>query len=256
MTNGFAFRTACVTNVGLAREHNEDNVLARPDIGLWVVADGMGGYGGGDVASGAVVAALKTVSPSASASGLLAEFEEKIVGVNSDLRAMAHARNGAILGTTLAALMVHGTNFACVWCGDSRVYLRRNGRLAQVSRDHSEVQELIDRGVLRKEEASTWPRRNVVTRALGATDDPELEIVDGPAYAGDRFLLCSDGLTVHVADDEIAASLEGAHPQSAVDDLLRLTLERGASDNVSIIIVDCEPADAACADAAGQDHRF
>ena len=240
MTKGFLFQTACVTNVGLAREHNEDNILVRPDIGLWAVADGMGGYGGGDVASGAVVAALKTVSPSASAAGLLAEFEAKIAGVNTDLRAMARARNGGILGTTLAALMVHGTHFACVWCGDSRVYLRRNGKLAQISRDHSEVQELIDRGVLRKEEANTWPRRNVVTRALGATDEPELEIVDGPAYLGDRFLLCSDGLTVHVADDEIAALLEAPDPERAVDDLLRLTLKRGASDNVSIIVVDCE----------------
>ncbi len=252
MTKGFAFQTACVTNVGLAREHNEDNILVRPDIGLWAVADGMGGYGGGDVASGAVVAALKTVSPSASAASLLAEFEAKIAGVNSDLRAMARARNGAILGTTLVALMVHGTHFACVWCGDSRVYLRRNGKLAQVSRDHSEVQELIDRGVLRKEEAKTWPRRNVVTRALGATDEPELEIVDGPACLGDRFLLCSDGLIVHVADDEIAALLEAPDPERAVDDLLRLTLERGASDNVSIIVVDCEEADAARPDAEAE----
>jgi len=253
MTKGFAFQTACVTNVGLAREHNEDNILVRPDIGLWAVADGMGGYGGGDVASGAVVAALKTVSPSASAAGLLAEFEAKIAGVNTDLRAMARARNGGILGTTLAALMVHGTHFACVWCGDSRVYLRRNGKLAQISRDHSEVQELIDRGVLRKEEAKTWPRRNVVTRALGATDEPELEIVDGPAYAGDRFLLCSDGLTVHVAEDEIAALLESPDPERAVDDLLRLTLKRGASDNVSIIVVDCE-ADAARPDADAENR--
>ena len=253
MTKGFAFQTACVTNVGLAREHNEDNILVRPDIGLWAVADGMGGYGGGDVASGAVVAALKTVSPSASAAGLLAEFEAKIAGVNTDLRAMARARNGGILGTTLAALMVHGTHFACVWCGDSRVYLRRNGKLAQISRDHSEVQELIDRGVLRKEEAKTWPRRNVVTRALGATDEPELEIVDGPAYLGDRFLLCSDGLTVHVADDEIAALLEAPDPERAVNDLLRLTLKRGASDNVSIIVVDCE-ADAARPDADAENR--
>ncbi len=236
----FAFQTASVTNVGLARELNEDNVLARPGIGLWAIADGMGGYGGGDVASGAVVAALKTLTPSESASQLLAEFEEKIVRVNGDLRQMARARAGSILGTTLAALMIHGRNFACVWCGDSRVYLRRNGILSQVSRDHSEVQELVDRGLLRKEEAMTWPGRNVVTRALGATDQPELEIVDGPAYVGDRFLLCSDGLTVHVADDEIAALLNAAHPQRAVDDLLRLTLERGASDNVSIIVVDCE----------------
>lgn len=251
MTSAFAFQTASVTNVGLARELNEDNVLSRPDIGLWAVADGMGGYGGGDVASGTVVTALKTLAPPPSASQLLAEFEQKIVRVNSDLRDMARQRDGAILGTTLAALMVHGAHFACVWCGDSRVYLRRNGVLSQVSRDHSEVQELVDRGLLRKEEATTWARRNVVTRALGATDQAELEIVDGPACVGDRFLLCSDGLTVHVADDEIAVLLGAVQPQGAVDELLRLTLERGASDNVSIIVVDCEQAKAAQPDAEG-----
>src|SRR5271165_1370925 len=241
----FVFQTACVTDVGLARELNEDNVLALPDIGLWAVADGMGGHGGGDVASSAVVAALRTLTPAASASQLLAEFEQRIVRTNADLRAMARTRAGAILGTTLVALLVHGSNFACVWCGDSRVYLRRAGILSQVSRDHSEVQELIDRGLLSKEEAMTWARRNVVTRALGATDEAELEIVDGPAYVGDRFLLCSDGLTVHVSDEEIAALLGAADPQRAVDDMLRLTLERGASDNVSIVVVDCEEPKAA-----------
>jgi serine/threonine protein phosphatase PrpC len=239
VTAALAFQTAWVTNVGLSRQHNEDGVLVRPEIGLWAVADGMGGYGGGDVASAAVVAALKTLAPSVSGAQLLAEFEQRIVGVNADLRAMARARAGTILGTTLVALMVHGTHFAFVWCGDSRGYLLRNGKLSQVSRDHSEVQELIDRGLLRKEEAKTWPRRNIVTRALGATDDAELEIVDGPAYARDRFLLCSDGLTVHVADNEIATLLGAVHPQGAVDGLLHLTLERGASDNVSIIVVDC-----------------
>ena len=245
MIRSFVFQTACVTDVGLARELNEDNVLALPDIGLWAVADGMGGHGGGDVASGAVVAALRTITPAASASQLLAEFEQRIVRTNADLRAMARTRAGAILGTTLVALLVHGSNFACVWCGDSRVYLRRHGILSQVSRDHSEVQELIDHGLLRKEEAMTWARRNVVTRALGATDEAELEIVDGPAYVGDRFLLCSDGLTVHVADEEIAALLGAADPQRAVDDMLRLTLERGASDNVSIVVVDCDEPEAA-----------
>jgi serine/threonine protein phosphatase PrpC len=249
MTPAFAFQTACVTNVGLARELNEDNVLSRPDIGLWAVADGMGGHGGGDVASGAVVAALRTLAPTASASQLLAEFEQTIMRINADLRAMRRARAGAILGTTLVALLVHGPHFACVWCGDSRVYLRRNGILSQVSRDHSEVQELVDRGLLRKEEAMTWARRNVVTRALGAADEAELEIVDGPAYVGDRFLLCSDGLTVHVPDDEIESVLGAVHPQKAVDELLHLTLERGASDNVSIIVVDCERPDAVQPDA-------
>jgi serine/threonine protein phosphatase PrpC len=239
MTSDFVFRMAWVTDVGLARELNEDSVLARPEIGLWAVADGMGGYGGGDVASRAVVEALNALPPSTSAAHLLAEFEQEILRANAELRALAGARGAAVMGTTLVALIVHGPHFACVWCGDSRVYLRRGDVLTQVSHDHSEVQELVDRGLIDKVEASNWPRRNVVTRALGVSDQAELEIVDGKAYVGDRFLLCSDGLVVHVADEEIAALLVARDPQKACDDLLNLTLDRGASDNVSIIVVDC-----------------
>lgn len=245
MTGVFSFQTGCVSDVGLARDINEDNVLVRPEIGLWAVADGMGGYGGGDVASAAVMSALKTLAPSATAADLLAQFEARIVQVNADLRTMAQARGKSVIGTTLVALMVHGNHFACVWCGDSRCYLSRAGALSQVSRDHSEVQELVDRGLLRPEEARSWPRRNIVTRALGAADGVELEIVDGPVHPGDRFVLCSDGLTTHIADSEIAAQLMADDPQAAVDSLLDLTLKRGASDNVSIIVVDCaEPAPA------------
>ena len=98
-----------------------------------------------------------------------------------------------------------GRHYACVWCGDSRAYRLRAGALTQISRDHSEVQDLIDRGVLEPHEARNWPRRNVITRALGVADQAALEIGDGPIMAGDRFLLCSDGLTNHVADGEIAA---------------------------------------------------
>ena len=136
--------------------------------------------------------------------------------VNAELRALSLSRDAAVIGTTLIALMVHRSHFACVWCGDSRAYLRRGDELSRVSRDHSEVQELIDRGLLDKEEARSWPRRNVVTRALGATDQAELDLVDGPIYAGDRFLLCSDGLTGHVRDEEIAA----------------LIVERGAAESL------------------------
>jgi protein phosphatase len=122
--------------------------------------------------------------------------------------------------------------------------LRRRDELSRVSRDHSEVQELIDRGLLDEEGARIWPRRNVVTRALGATDEAELELVDGPIYTGDRFLLCSDGLTAHVRDEEIAALIAQGEPQKACDDLLHLTLDRGARDNVSIIVVDCDLGEA------------
>jgi serine/threonine protein phosphatase PrpC len=222
------------------RELNEDSVLTKPEIGLWAVADGMGGYGGGDIASRAVVEALRTLAPTASAALLLDAFEQQIVRVNSDLRALALAREAVVVGTTLVALIVHGAHFACIWCGDSRAYLRRDGVLWQISRDHSEAQELIDHGLLDEEGARTFPRRNVVTRALGATDQAELDLVDGRIYSGDRFLLCSDGLTVHVAKDEIATMLSSEDPQSAVDGLLNLTLSRGASDNISIIVVDCQ----------------
>ncbi len=240
MKGAFDFRMACVTHVGLVRKINEDSVLAKPEIGLWAVADGMGGHGGGDVASRSVIDALGTLAPSASAADLLGEFERKIMRVNAELRALSLSRDAAVIGTTLIALMVHRSHFACVWCGDSRAYLRRDGALSRVSRDHSEVQELIDRGLLDEEEARSWPRRNVVTRALGATDQAELDLVDGPIYAGDRFLLCSDGLTGHVRDEEIAALIVEGEPQKACDDLLDLTLDRGAHDNVSIIVVDCE----------------
>jgi serine/threonine protein phosphatase PrpC len=240
MTKPLAFRTAWVSDVGRVRELNEDSVLTKPEIGLWAVADGMGGYRGGDVASRAVVEALKALAPTASAALFLDAFEQKVVRVNSDLRALALARASEVVGTTLVALLVHSEHFACVWCGDSRAYLRRGGAVSQISRDHSEVQELIDQGLLDEEKAKTWPRRNVVTRALGATDKPELDLVDGRIYSGDRFLLCSDGLTTHVAQDEIAAMLSTANPQSAVDHLLALTLDRGATDNISIVVVDCE----------------
>ena len=240
MTGVFTFRTASVSDVGKVRKLNEDSVLARPEIGLWAVADGMGGHGGGDVASRSVVAALATLAPQRTGAALLDEFEARIVKVNAELRALARARGAAVIGTTLVAVLIYGAHFACVWCGDSRAYLWRGGALKQVSRDHSEVQDLIDRGLLDRQEAKDWPRRNVVTRALGAADQAELEIVDGPAFPGDRFLLCSDGLTAHVEDDEIAASLAADDPQKACDDLLALTLQRGASDNVSLIVVVCD----------------
>ncbi|HEY1942552.1 MAG TPA: protein phosphatase 2C domain-containing protein [Roseiarcus sp.] len=239
MTGAFVTRTASVSHVGNVRTLNEDSLIARPEIGLWVVADGMGGHGGGDVASGLVVSALATLEPQPSAAALLGEFEARIVRVNDELRALARAHGGAVVGATLVAVLIYGAHYACVWCGDSRVYLLRGGALQQISRDHSEVQDLIDRGVLEEDEAKSWPRRNVVTRALGGADQAELDMVDGAAYAGDRFLLCSDGLTAHVDDAEIATLLAADDPQKACDDLLALTFQRGASDNVSLIVVDC-----------------
>jgi len=240
VTDKIAFRVGWVSDVGKVRAVNEDSVLTKTDVGLWVVSDGMGGHGAGDLASQAVVEALSDLAPHASASSLLAEFERRIIAANAKLRALAAAQNRPVVGATIVALLVHSKHYACVWCGDSRAYLSRAGALRQITRDHSEVQGLVDLGVISKEEARSWPGRNVINRAIGAADQAGLEIVDGPISDGDRFLLCSDGLTGPLTDDEIGAALAATpDPQKACDDLLRLTLERGADDNVSIVVVDC-----------------
>lgn len=240
MSAGLSVRSASASHVGHVRKLNEDSYLSRPEIGLWVVADGMGGHGGGDYASQAVVKALSDMPAPNSAAAFLADFEGRIGQVNAHLLSHARSNNRPVVGTTLAAILIYDSHFAGVWCGDSRIYRWRSGALTQLSKDHSEVQDLIDRGVLDRKEAKTWPRRNVVTRALGAQEPAELEIVDAPAMAGDRFLLCSDGLTGHVEDDEIAAILAKDDPHQMCDELVALTLQRGASDNVSVVALICE----------------
>ena len=191
-------RFAGATHVGLKRERNEDSYLLRPETGLWAVADGMGGHGGGDIASQMAIAALERIEAAPTGEALLAAVEAAVADANRDMRAYARAESRGVIGTTLVALLIFGGHFACLWCGDSRAYLLRAGALRQLTRDHSESQDLVDRGVLDPEEAKLWPRRNVLTRALGANDAAELEIVSDRLASGDVFLLCSDGLTGHL----------------------------------------------------------
>ncbi|SRR5579883_2033045 len=240
MSDRLVFETAALTHVGRVRTVNEDNLLARPDIGLWAVADGMGGHGAGDVASKAIIAALDSIKRADTAAELLAQFERRIIRANSELRAFARGRGLGAIGATLAAILIRPPHYACLWCGDSRIYLWRSGKMRQISHDHSEVQDLIDRGLIDAEEAKAWPRRNVVTRAIGVAVEAEIELGEGQVVAGDRFLLCSDGLTNHVEDAEIAVALGDKAPQQACADLLDLTLERGASDNVTLIVIACQ----------------
>lgn len=240
MNASLVFQSAAASDVGRKRTLNEDAVLDRPEIGLWAVADGMGGHGGGDVASHAIVEGLSRIGAPTSAPQLLDDFEARVGEAHDAMRTLAELRGGGVVGSTLAALLIHDANYACVWCGDSRVYRLRDGAFEQLSHDHSEVQELVDRGVLDKAEAKTWPRANVVTRAVGASEQPELEIVDGRVSPGDRFLICSDGLTAHVEDAEIAERLGAPEPRRVCDELVALTLERGARDNVSVVTIFCD----------------
>jgi protein phosphatase len=237
-----AFTTSNASHVGMVREVNEDRLLARSDIGLWAVADGMGGHGGGDLASSALIAALDSIKSAETAADLLTQFEQRVVLANDGVRSLADAKALGLIGTTLVAILIRPPHYACLWCGDSRGYLWRGGALKQLTHDHSETQDLVDRGVLDAAEAKSWPRRNVVTRAIGVAAEAELELERGRVDAGDRFLLCSDGLTNHVTDEEIAAAIGGSAPQKACDSLVALTLQRGATDNVSLIVVACDDA--------------
>lgn len=233
-TSGFEVGSA--THRGLVRTENEDAFLVLPPTGLFAVADGMGGHEGGALASARLVDELAAIGTPASAVDLLKGLEAAVLRANAALQAIGRERR-ATLGTTLAALLVHGQHFACVWCGDSRIYRVRNGAITRLSRDHTEVQALVDRGLLSLEEARTSPRRNVITRAVGVWPEPELEMEQGDIEPGDAFLICSDGLTGHVEDDVIGHHVARTSPQGACDALLALALDRGGTDNITVVIV-------------------
>ena len=226
------------THVGRVRAQNEDNYLVATRRGLWAVADGMGGHEAGEIASRAVVEELAAIAIPASASELLANCEQHIVNANSQLKKIGDER-GAVIGTTVAVLLIFDGHYAAVWSGDSRIYRVRKHRIEQISVDHTEVQELISEGRLTAEEARAWPRRNVITRAIGVS-----EIKGGALAPGDIFVICSDGLTAHVEDREILALASAHPPQKACDLLVDLTLDRGAVDNVTVVAVRFDPATA------------
>jgi serine/threonine-protein phosphatase Stp1 len=225
------------THPGAVRPRNEDALLERPDIGLWVVADGAGGHGAGDVASSAIVAALDTVTPGLSAAELLAQVRIKLTDVHQELQEEAARRGpGRILASTVVVMLARGEHFAMLWAGDSRAYLMRNGALTRVTRDHSLVQELVDQGTLSEDEAEHHPQANVITRAVGAQGDLELDKVSGRIAEGDCYVLCTDGLFKTMSEAEIGAMVAGGCDATGI---VTEAVQRGARDNVSVIAVAC-----------------
>jgi protein phosphatase len=230
------YDTGTATHVGKVRERNEDSYLVRPDVGLWAVADGMGGHQDGELASRTVIEALQAVETPASGEDLLSRCEDRIAVANSRLREISRQNGGATMGATLALLLARDGHYACVWCGDSRIYVARPGEIVQLSRDHNEVEELLAAGVITPEEARTWRGRNMITRAIGVYDNVELEITTGPLHTGNTFLVCSDGLTAHLEETEMLDCVTNSLPQEACDRLVALALERGGLDNVTVIV--------------------
>lgn len=223
------------THVGLRREHNEDTYYADAELGLWLVADGMGGHENGEVASALARDRLvQQVQKGENLARAIQAADEEIIQ-HSNRRSQALP-----MGTTIAAIRVQDDAFEVAWVGDSRVYLW-DGSLRQLSQDHSYVRELIEQGAISPEQARTHPHRNVVTQALGVTDPQSLrvETVSGQLAAGQQILLCSDGLTEEVEDGQIAAILarQELTAQECVDHLVLAALDGGGSDNVTVILL-------------------
>ena len=244
------FTSHALTHIGLVRQRNEDAFLDRPDLGFWAVADGMGGHQAGDFASASIVTALGAIQPPQELGQFLDAAAAELAAVDVALQARA-AKLGptAVIASTVVTLMAKADEFACLWAGDSRLYRWRRGEppreqtgeLRQLTTDHSKVQEMVDAGLLRPEDAHGHPYSNIVTRSIGG-GRLEFGRLRDRIEPGDRFLLCTDGLTNMVADAEIAQELSAAPPREAALRLRDHVLARGAADNVTIVIVMAEGA--------------
>jgi protein phosphatase len=229
-------RYAARSDRGLVRSNNQDSVYAGPR--LLSLADGMGGHAAGEVASKVVIAALAPLDDDEPGEDLLAQ-----------LREATNAGNGAIaelvasdpeldgMGTTLTAILFAGTRIGLVHIGDSRAYLQRNGQFAQITHDDTFVQSLIDEGRITEDEAATHPQRSLLLKALtGHEVEPNLTIRE--ARAGDRYLLCSDGLSGVVTHETLAETIQIQDAQACADRMIELALKGGGPDNVTVIIAD------------------
>jgi type VI secretion system protein ImpM len=224
------FRSAGSTDVGLVRAINQDAFLERPDVGLWVVADGLGGLSDGEIASRMVCDALADFIPDATFEQMLEGAAERLREVNDHLVRMAAREHQAVhSGSTVVALFTRATRCAVLWAGDSRAYRLRDGMLQQLTRDHS----LAESGELSAGETST-----AITRAVGGEPALTLDMYRDRVRAGDRFLLCSDGLTRTVADGRIQQLMAQENIRAAVDDLIAAAMAAGGPDNVTVVMVE------------------
>jgi len=231
------FEQAARSHEGCKRKNNEDALLCRPEIGLWAVADGMGGHAAGDVASALIVKQLENLTAGPSIGALHMSTEAALAEANREIYQLSREK-GRTMGSTVVTLLVASEGFSYLWAGDSRAYLLRDGAVVPLTRDHSLVQQLVDSGDLTPEAALNHPNSNIITRAVGHV--PKLEIEHGKVSAvkpGDIFMLASDGLTRLLGEEEMAEAMATSDLQALSDRWMNTALERGAPDNVSFILL-------------------
>lgn len=235
----FKWLSASVTNVGNVRKINEDSCLDLPSRGLWVVADGMGGHAAGDIASQMIVETLRQVPAVDKLSSFVDVVEDGLLDANRKLYEMSiSGPEQRVIGSTVAALLAFENHCICAWAGDSRVYRLRDGMFEQVTRDHSEVEEMIEQGLITPEAAAVHPSANIITRAVGGADNLHIDLELYELQSRDRFLVCSDGLYKELSDDEMQERLASGNCKQICQSLVSTALERECADNVTVVAVE------------------
>ncbi len=236
-----SFISSSATHVGMVRKVNEDSFISRDDIGLWAVADGMGGHQAGDMASQLVTNSLGAVPPCRDIGELLHATKAALYSANSELISLdGQFDSKRVPGSTVVVLLISGNEAVVVWAGDSRIYRLRHGQTEQITRDHSHVQELVDQHLISPEAAESHPMANVITRAVGIENPLELDVLHLDCSEGDQFLLCSDGLSRLLSLEEIQNLMQTTTLEESVQTLIHTALVRGAPDNVTVISVQSD----------------
>ncbi len=236
ITERLRYEVQAQSHPGKVRDHNEDALFVSEALGVFAVADGMGGHERGEWASAAIADSLREVPREGDFDSLLDKVSRAIHTANAIIYSEAQDKHVS-MGSTAVALVLKDERFAVMWAGDSRCYVLRDGQLHQLSRDHTRVQEMIDRGLLTPEQSVGHPMGHVLSRAVGVGKELELDGIADEPSAGDVFLLCSDGLYGVVSDGEIAGVLATQALHDAAVSLIDLCLARGAPDNVTVVLV-------------------
>lgn len=226
------------THVGLKRKVNEDSILAMPEQDIWVVSDGMGGHAAGDFASRLISDTIAMVPINLDPAERMRAVRDAIQNAHRIIVSEAAERGAGTIGATVVAMMVSNSHFVVFWAGDSRLYRMRDEAIEMLTTDHSVVADLVLSGQMSWDEAEQHPQSNAITRAVGVGEVLELEKVRGDILPGDRFLLCSDGLTKYATFKILEDTIRNEPIETVSDKLIQVALAGGGADNISVIVVD------------------
>lgn len=238
LKKGF-FTSFSKSHAGKVRPYNEDAMLELCQQGVWVVADGMGGHSAGDIASQMVIDAVQQyVENTPKLSQNIDGLKQCLISVNRKILSYStRYLDGKTAGSTVVVLMIRDGFFHCLWAGDSRIYLLRHRNLRRKTRDHSQVMDMVEQGLIEESQAESHPLSNVITRAVGVSVNFQVDQVSGELLPGDQFLLCSDGLTKELNDHEIAVCMQAENVADSGLALMHSALVKGANDNVTCVVV-------------------